>query len=172
MSTLGGSPPPFILDLREYRQDRVRLSGSVGAATVSEAFGSYGQIDVVIGDSIGEGAGATEFGTNDWASVYALMENRKAGLPDPGVGFVPCAGGGGVYGLPEWNSHSGGTAVVGLGPLTSALQLSGVGSVVGDNRTFRRVLVFYAEQANSYGLRIQRMEVVPTAQRSHPVARE
>jgi hypothetical protein len=156
MSELGATPPPFALDLREYRQDRPRLGGSVGVATVSEAFGSYGQVDAIIGDSIGLGAGATAFGSNDWASVYAIMENRVAGLPDPGIGFVPCTGGGGLYGTPQWSSRSGGAAVTGLSPaaIATALQLNGVGSVIGDSRVFRRVLVFYANQASSYGIQL------------------
>ena len=136
-------------------QDVAERAGSTGAAAVTAgllaAGARYGVIDVVIGDSIAKGDGGT-LGSTDWASVIATTENRTNGFPDAGPGLVlPSNAIDGQY----WNGVSPAATATGalsatagyLGPSSSALgtswKLAAVGNSVSDNRTFRRISVYY-----------------------------
>jgi hypothetical protein len=147
-------------------QNSQRRGGSVGAATAGDSPSQFpfGQVDIVMGDSIAAEAGASTPGVTGWATVLANTENRSMGLPDPGPGFVyGGVSGANLYNMPAFSSSSNGTLVAGyVGSLVQSgagglgVQLTGtinnVSSIVGDNRPFRRVLVFYKYVSGSDGL--------------------
>lgn len=131
-------------------QDVARRSGSLGAASIAVKLA----VDVVIGDSLGRGAGGT-FGATDWATVAATVENRRAGLGDPGPGLVLCNEDESIYGSLKWSDLSAGaagttgpSAGAGTTPATNWV-LSTSGQTIGDTRAFRRAVVFYEKQASS-----------------------
>jgi len=115
--------------------------GSLGIATTSESFGTFGQVEMIIGDSLADGGGtapASAFGTKDWPSIYATQENRLAGLPDSGIGFVwPCQVNTGLYSAKTWAALGifavAGVTLNGTTTLTSA---AAFGAVVAGQGVF------------------------------------
>lgn len=85
MSTLSGS---IDTKLAEQRQDEARRGSTFGSANLLDT----PVVDMAIGDSVNWGAGAT-IGTNDWLTLVTKSENLRAGLSDPGPGFIPCSDG-------------------------------------------------------------------------------
>ena len=136
-------------------QDVSERPGLTGAAAVyagglSTSGGTTrnGVIDVVIGDSIGVGDGGT-LGVTDWATVIATTENRTNGLVDPGAGFIPLSRP--YEGGNQWSSMaSGSAAAAGAtgGPSGFPTAWKITSGSIGDNRTFRRVQIFFYKVTN------------------------
>jgi hypothetical protein len=86
-------------------QDATERGGSTAATAVADGqingTTKTAIIDVVGGDSTAGSVDAT-LGVTDWVTDLANMENRKAGLVDPGPGLVLCNGPGGL----AWSSTS------------------------------------------------------------------
>ena len=154
-------------------QDLPRRGGNVGVATSVDASASfpYGQIEVVIGDSIAAAVGASSFGKTDWPSILANQENRLLGLPDAGIGYVDAYGGGGIWNLPGFSAV--GASCVGvagmapeannaptgvqLGAAAATSTAAGATNSLTDNRVFNRALVFYKPGAayDNIGVSVQ-----------------
>ena len=154
-------------------QDLPRRGGNVGVATSVDASASfpYGQIEVVIGDSIAAAVGASSFGKTDWPSILANQENRLLGLPDAGIGYVDAYTGGGIWNLPGFSTV--GASCVGvagmapevnnaptgvqLGAAAATSTAAGATNSLTDNRVFNRALVFYKPGAayDNIGVSVQ-----------------
>jgi collagen type VII alpha len=82
-------------------------SNGIGSAAAGSAAAITQQavIDVVAGDSTGGSVNAIQ-GISDWVTDLAIMENRYAGLIDPGPGLILCNQVGS-----KWSSTSSATAV-------------------------------------------------------------
>lgn len=153
-------------------QNQARRGGNIGAATAGDTptLFPYGQIEVVIGDSIAAAAGTSNggFGSKDWASILANNENRLLGLPDAGIGFVDAGPApSSPYFLPAFSAIGANlVAVTGLGP-EAALGLTavqfgagtfasstaaGAANSLTDNRVFNRFIVLYKPIANADGI--------------------
>jgi hypothetical protein len=133
---------------------RVIMNNGVGQITT----------DLQIGASImrGDGSyvafpGTTGLGVNDWGTVLANTENQLAGLTQQNTGFVFPLYNDSIYGGLQWNTSSGsGVAATSLGspscsagaPLASSILHTTGATVVGDNKPFRRVIIFYLKQAS------------------------
>lgn len=152
------------------------ISGN-GAWTVATGYSVYAAplclIDIYgPGDSITRGDGGT-LGVTDWATTLGNIENDLAGLPQQNTGFVVPFYSDSIYGGLQWATTSGGAASTigspiantnaGLGgPYASSIKLTGAGSV-GDNRTFRRVILFFQNVASADKVTFATTGVVKTS---------
>ena len=139
------------------------IGGTRGGSSVAAGLNvngtTYGAVDMVIGDSISHGDGGT-FGLTDWATVMATSENLMNGLAAPGPGLVLCNDATDTlasYSYPCWSNIANGVApgsTINAGPTVAitSLQLQSSGKSISDNRTFRRVKIFYQTTQNGDGV--------------------
>ena len=117
-------------------------------------------IDVILGDSIpfGEGAGSGGtggVGSTDHQTVLATMENRAAGLPDPGRGWRRCNAP--FFSSDTWSNLAVGSYVSNSGPSAiyeTSWALTSSGQVIGDTQVFRRAVVFIKRRTNGDGVQV------------------
>jgi len=121
-------------------QDTTRRGGVIGAARMA----SQVVADVVIGDSIGAGVGGT-LGSTGWDTILATVENRSAGLADPGPGLILANRDETIYGSLKWDTLTQGASHASL--LSRGWLLSTSGHLIADTATFRRSTVYIARQA-------------------------
>ena len=69
-------------------------------------------VDVIMGDSIARGQGASTVGVNDWATLLCGTEQALAGLPAPGPGLVFPFQNLGIYGSFQWATNSAGNVSI------------------------------------------------------------
>jgi len=111
--------------------------------------------DIYAGASIMKGDGSV-FGLNDWPTTTVNIENSIAGLLPQGSGFVSPIYSDSIYGGLQWSVNSGsGVAASNVGsPIAapnagaggayaSSIKVTSAATIVGDNKPFRRLLLFF-----------------------------
>ena len=143
------------LKLKVDKQATQKRAGLINSASVL----STPYTDMVIGDSIGRGAGGT-LGSTDFFTNLQNLENRDIGLRANGKGLVLAAEDEGIYGSAKFDTPgsatvgaTGPSAGAGVAPATN-LELTSSGMTISDTETFRRVTVFFEKQTSSPDIRV------------------
>ena len=119
-------------------------------------------LDVILGHSYGFGfsagaSGSDGIGISDQWAVLGALENRQAGLPDPGRGFKrvqsdTTAG----YASDTWSNRGAGSVSAAGGPVAGGHTswTLAVGNVIGDTAIFRRAIVLIKRITNGDGVQV------------------